>query len=198
MKKSIIILMALGFFIALGTAYGAMVDLQGPSQVDPNQQSTFFFSVVTASEVGDLENWDAWGLILTLGGGTNANFQSFRSVLENEDYVFFNNSKNYQAAVEDNTAIANDDTASGSGVEKARDKLLAQVTVNIENAKQGEAYTISLEPADGNNFFDTGNISEAITQNGIYSFEVVPIPATIWLLCIGLVGLWGLRRKLRN
>jgi hypothetical protein len=29
-------------------------------------------------------------------------------------------------------------------------------------------------------------------------FTVVPIPAAVWLLGSGLIGLWGLRRRLKN
>jgi hypothetical protein len=195
MKKSIIILLTLGLIIASGTAYAAVVDLQGILSVNPSQQSTFFFNAVI-SDPGSLSNWQSWGLGLVLQGGPGAIFSNFRIVTSNPDYVFFTDSSGYNSQIlVDVVATADDATASGTGVAADVGDLLASITVDVSNAQAGQTYTIFA----GGAFFDDENNRELITQlQPDYSFQVVPIPAAAWLLGGGLIGLLGLRRRFKR
>jgi len=156
---------------------------------------------VRISDVGPLTNWDSWQLFLILSGpGLGAKFVNFRSVVTNSDYVFYGDSANYIDLVSPlgNIAAAYDDTISGNGVTAEVDDLLAQVTVDVGNAKPGETYTISL-PASTNLFHDAaGNVENLAQLQPDYTFQVVPVPASAWLLSGGLIGLLGLRRKFKS
>lgn len=56
------------------------------------------------------------------------------------------------------------------------------------NSVPGTLFAINLNPADGT----------ATAVNYDAAHTTVPVPAAAWLLCSGLVGLFGIRRKAKN
>jgi hypothetical protein len=179
MKKSMYILFAMVLIFAAGTTYAAQVQLLGPTEVNP-ADGTFSFDIVI-SDVGSLDNWDAWNLSFVMIGGLNAVFSGFDdTVVGNSDYVFFGDSLFYQwVFLTDFTAFGGGLTVSGNGVEAEVGDLIATIIIDISDDMFYELYTVTLDRADQNFYLDSDlNLELIALFEGKYEFRVVPDPGT--------------------
>jgi len=177
---------------------GVLVD--GPPNPEVPIGGLFTVDLVIGS-IGSLTNLDAWNLGVELSGTGGAKFASWTNVSTEPNYVFFGNTFSYGGAIDaDRLHVKLGDlTNNGLGVATVAGKLLARISIDMSPALNGEVYALSLYgPGTWSFFMDKdGNQESGLSLS--YQFHTptaVPIPGAVWLLGSGLVGLFGLRRKL--
>jgi hypothetical protein len=81
--------------------------------------------------------------------------------------------------------------------EEVTQGLLAEVTVDISGIGVGEIYTVDLFGMGTWTLFGDSlmNMDLEATLELPDQFEAVPVPAAVWLLGSGLIGLIGIRRR---
>ena len=192
MKKSIFILLAMVFIFAVGSAYAASVQIVGPTEVILSDGQ---FSIdVIITDISPLANLDIFDFTLGMSPEAGATFVSGAGPGET-NYVFEGDSFFFGADVSPSGFQINvgDLTESGNGVTVGANNLLATIVIDISGAEVGEWYTVSL--LDGV-FADVAGTRQDILMEP-YQFQVVPIPGAALLLGSGLLGLLGIRRKMR-
>ncbi len=198
-KKRMLLITALtlSLLFATGSAYAATVTFDGPAEVN-QAAGTFNFDILISGFDAStlLLNLDFWQVSIDIFPQTNAIFTGGVGPTE-PGYVFNGNSFAFDAVPQNSgyRLFMGDAATLGHSVDlgDAINALLAEVTVNIENAHPCEWYTVSVFVNDSF-FADTQVTLEGVT-GADYRFHVVPIPGAAWLLGAGLLGLLGIRRR---
>jgi hypothetical protein len=148
----------------------------------------------------DLANVAAWNLefdITRIGSSADFSF-STANVSTDANYLFLGRAGSYQTAITPAApALANSFNFYGNDIDDAfagvtdfMGKLLARFT--IDTYTPGDVFDIALN-ASQSFFLDIDFASESITPL-VYQVPV-PVPAAVWLLGSGLMGLIAIRRK---
>lgn len=193
--KALIIAFAVAFLIAPCAVNATTISISGPALVDP---SIFEFDVFV-DDIGTLANLDYWNLRLGITPMDNATFVGAADVRTDPSYVFFGDADDYLVSlVPPYTITIANNTASGAGAAVAGGELLATVSIDATAALPGSIYDINIMDLGTWTFFGDNDIGfdADVVLAAPYQFEVVPIPAAVWLLGSGLLALVGLRRKL--
>jgi hypothetical protein len=193
-KKSLLVLVAMALLILPGAVNATTVSIQPPSiyQVD---QVIFSFDVFL-DDIGTLADLDYWNLRLGITPMAGATFDSALDVRSDASYVFLGDADDYLVDVAPHMITIANNTASGAGAAVAGGELLATIFVDATGAAPGIYDVNSMDLGVWSFFGDSvGGFDDAVALAAPYQFEVVPIPAAVWLLGAGLLGLVGLRRK---
>ena len=200
--RNLMLVMAMVFIFGVGTSYASSIYITGPTVVNKFTDPTFEFSVYI-SDIGALGNLDEFNLGLALDPESNATFVSALDVSGYLSYVFYGDSFDYNSTVlNPYQIVVGDLTAEGDGSHTSvADLLLATITVDVSSAEVCEWYSIVLFDGGWSYFGNViGNYEDfpADLQLAEYEFHVVPIPGTVLLLGSGMLGLLGIRRRMRG
>lgn len=193
--------LALVFLLGMGTSYAATISILGPTEINKFTNPQFSVDIVI-NDIGPLDNLDLWQLGLALSPGSGAKFVS-ASGSTDPDYVFYGDSYDFgYSLLNDYQLTVGDATASKIGKTDVVDKLLATVWIDISNAEVCDLFSIFLFDSSytffGEDLDAGGELDFNIVLAQAYNFHVVPIPSAVLLLGSGLVGLIGLRRRIKR
>jgi hypothetical protein len=163
------------------------VHIEGPIEVAPG---TSFTIDVIIQDIGSLPDLDFWNLRLQIvpqGAYENAQFAIVDLTTTDPDYVFYNNSFDFQIVSPepgDAVVIAGDAAGSAVSSENAADSLLAKVQIGVSAfAQDAEFYGVQVINSTWSLFGDTGPTTiEPLVLNEPYSFEIISQqPAMPWI-----------------
>lgn len=191
--------MAMVLLFAVGTAYAATIRIENlPTDINKFTDPQFSFDILI-NDIDPLTNLDFWQLGLALSPESGATFVSASGDTDS-NYVFFGDSDDFDYTLLSPYRITVGDlTTSTEGHTDVADNLLATVMIDISNADVCDWYSINLFDSSYTFFGDKDfNVQYAIALDKDYQFHVVPIPGAVWLLGSGLLGLFGLKRKMKS
>lgn len=198
MKLLLVGIAAVMLICSGGIAQASSVYVGGPNNPEVAIGGIFTIDIFVDT-IAPLANLDFWQLGLQLNGPGNVKFAPATNVSTFSNYVFYGNSSDYQAVILTNsTMTVGDLTVSKTGVADVAGKLLARINFDMNSAGLGQMYSLSLFDS-GYTYFGDASFNMVGDVSLSYQFHTpqVPIPGAVWLLGSGLVGLIGLRRKLR-
>jgi hypothetical protein len=159
---------------------------------------TFTFDILMGGVT--LDDVVAWSLSFDISRRDSNDSFSFDfdpDAVSDHNYIYFGNSDDYYVKIEDVSGVGHtysfigDDSAADFSGDYIANGLLARIT--LDDVAYGDWFTIDLEAV--NSFFEATDFSIDYIQPLDYDIQVVPIPAAVWLLGSGLVGLAAVRRR---
>jgi hypothetical protein len=195
--KALIIAFAVALLVVPVAVNAAIIDISGPAVVNLSD-GTFTFDVLLRSLDG-LTNLDFWNIGLSLSPEAGATFVPGGVGTDtNSDYVFYGNSFIFDAALQGDAYHITPYGLANAAVTDYVDKLLARITVDIGAANPGDVFSVGTFGPGVWTLFgdDVGGEDPDASLLAPYEFQVaVPVPAAVWLLGSGLLGLVAIRRK---
>ena len=159
---------------------------------------TFTFDILMGGVT--LDDVVAWSLSFDISRRDSNESFSFHfdpDAVSESNYVFYDNSFDYFLEIDDISgdgttySFIGDDSGSDLSGNYQPNGLLARIT--LDDVAYGDWFAIDLEAV--NSFFEATDFSIDYIQPLDYDIHVVPIPAAVWLLGSGLVGLAAVRRR---
>lgn len=207
MKKGILLVLAvLMAFFTVSVSQAALIELLEVSDGERHELTDLELYApgekefgVYLTDMGSLPNIDLFNVGLMISGAPGLVMSE--ADVEGpslSEYIFYDNSFSFSAGnpVGDlSRLVFGDVTDNGVGEDPADGALLGWITLSWPALDPG-VLTFSLIPGMSyvESDFDTGYIEEDLILTGKTALNVVPIPATVWILAGGILALLRIRR----
>jgi hypothetical protein len=201
MKKGIIMILAvLMVFFTVSGSQAALIELVGLTDLGPAATPGEMEFGVYLTDMGSLPNIDLFNVGLMISGAPGLEMSD--TDVEGpslSEYIFYDNSFSFSAGNPGgdlSRLVFGDVTDNGLGEVPAGDALLGWITLSYPGLEPWTEVTLSLIPGMSyvESDFDTGYIEEELILTGQTTINVVPIPATVWILGGGILALLRIRR----
>ena len=196
--KALIIAFAVALLVVPVAVNAATIVFDDNNGIYDAPTNTFTFDLMLG-DIGPLSNIDGWNLEfdITRNGSSDPFSFAFDSAARNDANYALGSSFEYQVILTPGSGLAASFNFFGGDLNTSATPgswtpggLLARLT--LDSVLPGDLFDISLN--ESNSFFlDTEINLDVIT--GTYQVQVVPVPAAVWLLGSGLLGLVAIRRK---